>query len=62
MNPAKFPLGSPLSRASARALLNARRRESTLVLIHRIPRPEYPDRPAPEQTEDGSFITYIRIA
>jgi hypothetical protein len=58
-NPANFELGSAESRAAARAMVDAIRYDTTLILIHNIPRPEYESRPAPERTEDGAYVLRI---
>jgi hypothetical protein len=58
-SPGAFPLFSPESRAAARAMANASIREKTMLLIHSVPRPNHPGRPAPERTKDGNFVMRI---
>lgn len=61
-DPAQWPIGSPQSRAAARAMAEAVEQASTLILIHSVPRPEYPGDDAPrERTEDGHYVLRIPL-
>lgn len=60
-DPELWPIGSPESRAAARALANARMFGNKIVLIHSVPRPEGQSTNH-KQMPDGRYVLEITCA
>ena len=60
-DPARWPLGSPQSRAAARAMADSREHRGMLLLYHNIRRPERAGEPPREMTPDGLYVLRVPV-